>query len=439
MSNTIKIRGGKKLQGKIKPIPNKNSIVAALPASILSEKTITYKNVPQTSDVEDLIKMLRYLGAEIDDSDFDNLQINCSSVNRYEIDTEEFKRIRASIMFVGPLLARFGKAKVALPGGCALGKRSIAAHIDAFQKAGVKISYVGNFIEFAYDHTKSSKPITVWQNEASVTATENLIMFLSGIESESESKVIDAAMEPHVGQVANLLTQMGTEINGIGSNTLVIKGNKNLNEATFVPEPDFVDIAGYFVAAAVTKGHITLEGANVPHVVDGLIDWFSKFNLNIQKSGENLIVDGRGELKIDLQESGFPLAGNNLPKLYPRPWPGFPVDVIPVMATLASKTKGHLLLMNWMYENGLDFIRELNKIGANVFVSSPQRVIINGPVKFTGGEIHSPGVIQACKALFLAALADDVETTIHGANVLRRRYPNIFEVYKSLGADIEVY
>jgi UDP-N-acetylglucosamine 1-carboxyvinyltransferase len=132
-----------------------------------------------------------------------------------------------------------------------------------------------------------------------------------------------------------------------------------------------------------------------------------------------------------------PLAAPGLPKLYPRPWPGFPVDAIPVMAVLASKTKGRLLLKNWMYESGLEFVRELNAIGADIFVSDPERVIVTGPVNFKGGVVVSPSVIQACKAIFIAALCDPVVTEIHGVDILRRRYPNVFETYTSLGAVIE--
>ena len=169
-----------------------------------------------------------------------------------------------------------------------------------------------------------------------------------------------------------------------------------------------------------------------------MLQVFSKFNINFEKTGEDIIVKGNTEIKIDSNDSGFPLAGENLPKLAPRPWPGFPVDVLPVMVTLACKNNGKLLINNWMYENGLTFVHDLNKIGADISMQNPQAVLINGPIKFTGGFVQAQDVIQACKAMFLAALADDVETEIDAVEILNRRYPNIFEVYKSLGANIEL-
>ncbi|PIR42475.1 hypothetical protein CO058_03640 [candidate division WWE3 bacterium CG_4_9_14_0_2_um_filter_35_11] len=433
MNGTVKIRGGRKLSGTVTPIPNKNAIVAAIPAAILTNETIVFHNVPKSTDVEKLLEMMKLLGADIDDSSYDNLKINCSKVESYKVDKTLGEKIRASIMFAGPLLARFGVAEIPVPGGCVLGARSISAHVDVFQKAGVKIEYMGNFVRFTAP-SNVKKDYFIWQTEASVTATENLAMYASGVENKFE--IVDAACEPHVSQVLKLLSDMGADVKGIGSNKIVITGSKSLKSAEFTPEPDFVDIAGYIVAAAITRGEITIKGANKSDSIGGIVQWFEKFNISIKQDGDDLIVNGSSDLEIDIESSGFPLAGKGLPKLYPRPWPGFPVDVIPVMVTLACKLRGQLLISNWMYETGLDFARELNSIGADILVLDPQRIIVRGPINFKGGELVSPGVIQACKALFLASLCDDVETTIHGVDILKRRYPDIFETYKSLGADI---
>ncbi|GAG14811.1 unnamed protein product, partial [marine sediment metagenome] len=211
----------------------------------------------------------------------------------------------------------------------------------------------------------------------------------------------------------------------------------DLKGSIFKPSPDFVDIAGYMVAVAVTDGRIVIKGANVPKIVDGLINWFELFGLRVERKRQDLVVSLARPLKINLKGSEIPLAAPGLPKLSPRPWPGFPVDVIPVMATLACKTKGRFLLQNWMYESGLEFARELSSLGADIYISDPQRVIIHGPVTFKGGEVMPPQVIQAAKAIFLAALADEAETTIHGVSILQRRYPDIFREYRKLGAKIE--
>lgn len=434
MNGVLRITGGRKLEGTVTPIPNKNSLVAVLPAAILSDETVVYKNVPGTSDVAKILQILKILGASVDQTIEGEIKINCSGIKSYKVDSVLGGQFRASLMFAGPLLARFGVAEIPLPGGCDLGMRSIAAHLDSFKKAGVKFEYIDGFVRFVAPK-KVSKTYDVWQLEASVTASENLMMYAAGV--NSKISIIDAACEPHVVELLKLLTDMGSKIEGIGSNKVVIKGSKSLKGAKYEPGPDFIDIAGLIVAAAVTDGKIRIKGANVSEIVDGMINWFELFNIQIERDGKDLVVSRNGELEIDTVRSGVPLAAPELPKLYPRPWPGFPVDAIPVMAVLASKTRGRLLLKNWMYESGFDFVRELNAMGADIFVSDPERIIITGPVKFKGGTIISPNVIQACKAIFIAALADPVTTEIHGVDILRRRYPNVFETYTSLGATIE--
>lgn len=434
MNGTVKITGGKPLRGEVIPIPNKNALVAVIPACILSDENSALLKVPHTSDVEKLMKIVRLLGGSVKDEDYQEIMLGGRGVEKYQIDKELGGQFRASFMMVGPLLARFGWAEVPLPGGCLLGERSVAVHVDAFERMGVGVSYENGFVRFvAPKQTKDH--YRVWQLEASVTATENLAMYAAGIEAETE--IIDAACEPHVVDLLNFLASMGASIEGIGTNRVIIKGSKKLTGGRFEPRPDFVDIAGYMTAAAITKGEILIKGANIPDIVDGLINWFSAFNLDIDRGGEDLRVKYVGELGVDLNRTNFPTAAKNLPKLTPRPWPGFPVDVIPVMVTLASKANGRLVIQNWMYESGLDFVREMNGLGADIFMADPQRVIVQGPVNFRGGEVVSPAVIQACKAIFLAALADPVETTIHGMDILRRRYPDIIETYQSLGAEIE--
>jgi UDP-N-acetylglucosamine 1-carboxyvinyltransferase len=434
MNGVLRITGGKKLVGTVTPIPNKNSLVAVLPAAILTNETMIYHNVPSTSDVTKILQILNLLGAEVDQSESGVLKINCSGVNSYKVDPILGGQFRASLMFAGPLLARFGVAEIPLPGGCVLGMRSIAAHLDVFRKAGVTFEYVDGFVRFKKT-SSSKKKYDIWQIEASVTGTENLAMLAAG--SEATYTLIDAACEPHVCELLKTLAEMGAVVEGIGSNKLLIKGKKKLHGTEYESGPDFIDIAGLIVAAAVTDGKIRIKGANIDEIVNGMINWFEIFNIKIEREGRDLVVSRNGELKIDVESSGVPMAAPGLPKLYPRPWPGFPVDAVPVMAVLASKTKGRLLLKNWMYESGFDYVRELNAMGADIFVSDPERIIINGPVKFKGGVVVSPSVIQSCKAIFIAALCDPVVTEIHGVDILRRRYPNVFETYTSLGAVIE--
>jgi UDP-N-acetylglucosamine 1-carboxyvinyltransferase len=434
MAETIKVTGGVPLKGEVYPVPNKNAIVAALPAALLTDEDVIFHNVPKSTDVLKILEMLRLLGAEVEDGNYSCVKINCRNVKSYTVDKELGNLIRASVMFAGPLLARFGKAKIPVPGGCVLGKRSIAAHVDAFSKAGIKLSFEDGYAFFE----APKKPETrydVWQLEASVTATENLAMYAAGV--ESEIIITDSASEPHVTQLLELLSKMGANIEGVMSNRITVKGRNKLKGAEFTPGPDHVDVGGLVVAAAVTQGEITLKNCNIPSAFGGMIEWFRLFNIEITESGEDLVVKGSGKIFVDTLNSGIPMAGEGLPKFVPRPWPGFPVDVLPVIVTLACKNDGTVLIQNWMYETGLDYIRELNSMGANIFMADPQRIIVKGPVSFKGGKVTAPGIIQACKSIYLASLCDPVETTIFGVDVLKRRYPNFIETYSRLGAKIE--
>lgn len=436
MSEYIIIKGGKKLKGSVTPIPNKNSILPALCASVLTNDTVIYKGVPKTTDVIKILEMLKLLGAEVNDKDFNNIKICCKNLKSYKVDKDLGILIRASVMLVGPLLHRFGIAEIPLPGGCVLGKRSISSHIDVFSKVGVEITNIKNgYVRFKAPKTHK-KNYLIWMFEASVTATENILMYVSGI--KSKFTIVDAACEPHVVEICRMMHSMGAKISGIESNKLIVEGKSNLKGCTFKPDPDFVDIGGFIVAAAITKGRITIKGANKPDIVDGIIETFKKFNIDIKKSGDNLIVDGNRKIEIDLVKSGFPLAREGLPKFNPRPWPGFPVDLLPVVVTLCCKNNGKMLIQNWMFETGLDFTKVLNKMGAKIKILNPQTIIVEGPIKFKGGKAESPGIIQACKALFLASLADNATTTLYGTDVLKRRYPDIIKIYKKLGADITV-
>lgn len=434
MNGTIKITGGNPLNGRVTPVANKNSILPALAASLLTTKTVTYKDVPKSPDVKILLEIITKLGGRVDDSDFNNLKITCKNINSYVIDSDLGGKLRSSLFLAGALLARVGKVEVPIPGGCVLGLRSMAAHIDSFKKVGVSVITQKNNILLTAPK-KIENEYNVWQIEASVTGTENLFLYLAG--TNTKATIFDSASEPHVKNLCQMLKSMGAEITGMGSNKVTIKGSKNLSGTTFVPYPDHIDIATLITASALTKGNLTIKNANVPDIVSGLIDWFKKFNVSIEQVENDLVVNQKRDLELLNVNTQWPLAAENLPKFSPRPWPGFAVDSLPQIVALMTKTKGRLMVNNWMYENGLDFSNVLIKMGANIYVVDPHRVIIEGPSKFSGEEVTSPGIIQATMAIFLVSLSDSVQTIIHGADVIKRRYPNYIETYKSLGASIE--
>jgi len=436
MINSVCIKGGVRLVGEVTPIPNKNSILPALIASLLTNKDMIYHSVPNSTDVNLILKILEKLGAVIDLVDYNNLKINCSNVKSFKIDPELGSRFRASILFVGPLLARFGKAQVPLPGGCFLGRRSIASHIDVFTKFGANFSISKGFAFFTLPKIlKSSISSFVWQIEASPTGTENFLMLAASI--SKTVTLYNAACEPHVTDLLCLLEKMGVTVKGFGTNIVTIKGG-NLLGAEFTPRPDHIDIADYMVAAAITDGRITIKGANLPDVVGGIVSNLLEFGVGVESVGKDIIVFRERELEIKWKISSMPLALDAMPKFVPRPWPGFPVDALPSVVVLATRSKGKTLLMNWMYETGFTFVSSLIKLGASIIEPDPQKIIVEGPCTYKSDEVTAPGVIQGAKALFLASLCDPVKITINGVDILKRRYPDIFEVYKKLGARIKI-
>ncbi len=433
MNGTYKIIGGTPLKGEVTPIPNKNSLMGALPLAILSNEKIKFPHLPLTSDVRLFLEIFKGWGATVDITEKETF-IDCSSITYHQIPVDIGRQFRGAFSLVGPLLARFGRAEAPLPGGCQLGMRSVSSHVNAFRELGVQVDFSNDSVIFT-QKSNYQRRSRIWLLEASVTGTLNVAMYAARIDGETE--IIDAACEPHVCDVLNSLVSMGAKIEGIGSNRLFIKGNPALNGCTFIASPDFVDIAGYIVAAAITKGNLTICDSNIPSIVDGILKWFGLFGVSFSRNGSDIIVDGTTDLRINTTD--FPLAGTDLPKFAARPWPGFPVDILPVMVTLATKAKGRVLFQNWMYESGFDFVRELVYMGAEIYMSDPQRIIVmDSPVVYKGGEVGSPGIIQGTKAIFLAALADNAETILHGTNILKRRYPEIDKTYKKLGARIEV-
>lgn len=432
MNGTLKIFGGNPLFGSINPVSNKNAVVAVLPLCLLTNQDCIYNNLPKTTDVEKILQMLKKLGAKVKDDDYNKVVINCKNVNSYEVDFNLGSTIRASLNFAGPLLTRFGQAVIPLPGGCTLGVRSINTHLDSFLKAGVTYKTTQTHV-----HLKiSDKPKSlIWQTEASPTGTENLISLLAV--TGNKTTVIEAAAEPHVTQVEKILVKMGANIKGISSNQLKITGCKKLSGFNFTPEPDFVDITGHIIAAAITNGKITIKNSNYLFM-EGVISWLKKFNISIKKSNKDLVATVKSPLKLVNYKNSFPLANENLPKFSPKPWPGFPVDCLPAIVTLSCKTKGQILINNWMYETGLEYVNQLKQLGAKIDILDNQKIIVNGPITFTGGTVTTPDIIEATKAIFLAALADPVETVINNANFLKRRYPTIVEDYIKLGANIKI-
>jgi UDP-N-acetylglucosamine 1-carboxyvinyltransferase len=434
VNGTFRIKGGVPLHGEVTPIANKNALMGALPAAALPGDGILFPALPDTLDVHTYLEILTRLGAKVTRSGQGTVHVDPAGIRAHTIDPAMGRRLRGAFSLTGPLLSRLGSVEMPLPGGCDLGFRAVTTHLDGFRKLDVAVQQRDSSVLLTAPRSHADH-YDIWLVEASVSATLDLALYAAG--SGFSLTIRDAACEPHVVEVLRLLRRMGAEVEGEGTNQLTIRGpGRPLAGANFQAGLDYVDLAGSIVATAVTGGRLTIRGGNVPTLVNGMANWFHAFGIELERSGDDLLV--AAPERLQMHPEFLPQAGRDLPKLAVRPWPGFPVDVLPVMVTLACKSHGAILFQNWMYESGFDYVRELNYLGAEILISDPQRVMVREPaITFRGGEIAAPYIIQGTKAIFLAALADEAETVIHGVDLLRRRYPTIFETYSALGARIE--
>jgi len=424
--SSYKIVGGKPLHGSVKPTPNKNSILKLIPAALLTDEPVIIHNVPNSTDVRLMLKLVKQLGGDVTYKDQGGtVVISGKGLNTYEMDPELSQKAKASVMFMAPLLLKFKKAYMPIPGGCKLGTRPLDAFIDNMVQMGASFKRErGYFLEA--DKLKATK---VWSWFPSVTGTENLAMLASLTEGTTE--IYNAASEPHTQDLCNMLNAMGAKISGIGSNKLMIEGVKKLHGVEWTVIPDHLDIGAYISAAIMTNGDITIENA-IPEHMNMILQMFEKLGVKVEINGDSIHVPANQDLKCALTVRG------DILDIKFMAWPFVPPDFVHVAIVTALKAKGSLIFVNPFYEYGFFFIEELLKMKAKVIMADPTRLITFGPTKFMAAKVFAPNIIQATMALFLAALSADGTTILDDRDdSLLRRYPDLIEKYKSLGADVE--
>lgn len=421
-----KIQGGIPLKGEVHPIPNKNSILKLIPAALLTDEPVTIHNVPDSTDVRLMLKIVRQLGGKVTYlNDRKSVKIIGAGVNTYEMDSELSQKAKSSVMFMAPLLLRFGKAYMPIPGGCKLGTRPLDAFMSNMEMLGAKYRREkGYFIEG--DKLKSGK---VWSWFPSVTGTENLIMLASMTPGVTE--IYNAAAEPHTQDLCNMLIAMGAKIEGVGSNRLTIEGVDRLKGTEWTVIPDHLDIGGYIAAAALTNGEITIKDA-IPEHMQYIIQAFEKLGVTVDIKGNDLYIGSNQKLVCETTVRG------DIFEMFAMPWPGLPIDFMQIMIVTALKAEGSMIMHNSFQEYGMFWIEELAKLKAKVVMADPYRVLTFGPTEFKGAKIFAPNIIQATMALFLASLSAKGETVMEDrSDSLLRRYPDLVDVYSSLGANVE--
>ena len=425
MSSYI-IKGGNKIEGEITPIANKNSILPIICASVLINKPVTLTNVPKSLSVRRLLKIFKQLGGKVSYKKDGSVILNGESINKYEVANEVAKLERASIMFLGPLLARFGRAKISDAGGCKLGARPVDTLINGLVDLGAKVK--GKDI---YNLTlkKSKKNRKIWLQEASVTGTENLI--IASVLLPGTTEIYNAASEPHVQDLCNFLVSAGAKITGIGTNRIFIEGVDSLNSVEWKIISDHIDIGGLIVTSAITGGRLVINNA-IPEHMYPILRAFEKFNLKTEVKGDKIIVPAHQKLECKSTLKG------NIDSIKAFPWPnGVPADLLPQFVVLAILSEGSMFLMNPMYENQLTFAEQLQKMGGKVALMSPHKVMTFGPSKLKGTYVNAPSIIQCAHALTMAGMAASGVTRINNIDSIERRFPNYVERMRRLGASIE--
>ncbi len=419
------IKGGKTITGTHATPGNKNAALPMLTAALLTDEPVVLDNLPLIRDVITTIELLRALGAEADiDEAAHRVTICAKNLRTSTLDPELCAKARASILFAGPLLARLGKVDIASSGGDVIGRRRVDTHVSGLQALGATAD-----VSSGYAFEAPASGLTgryILMDEASVTATENLVMAAST--AHGTTTLYNAACEPHVQDLCRMLCAMGAQISGIGTNLLRIDGVSRLHGATARIGADYIDAGSYITAALVTGGELDVTGVRARDFAI-LEKQFAKFGVKWTLDGHVLHLPGGQELATQYD------LGEAIPKIEDGIWPAFPSDLMSILIVLATQTRGTTLFFEKMFESRLYFVDHLISMGAHIVLCDPHRVVVTGSTQLHGGRVTSPD-IRAGIALLIAALAAHGESHVLNAESIDRGYENVEERLGELGADI---
>jgi UDP-N-acetylglucosamine 1-carboxyvinyltransferase len=423
MAPFFTVEGGRKLHGTVRPAGNKNAALPILAATLLADDPVVLHNVPRIRDVETLIALLQAQGARLEWVGDHTLEVDSRGATPTDPDPELCRRIRASILLAGPMLARFGRVRLPPPGGDVIGRRRVDTHLLALEQLGARVDVGATYVFEA----RRLAGTDIFLDEASVTGTENALM--AAVAARGQTVLRNAASEPHVQDLAHFLIELGAHIEGIGTNTLVVEGGRKLGGGTFTLGPDHIEIASFLGLAAVTNSDLTIEGVRPPDLRSTLLG-FERLGVVPRIDGERMYCKAGQPRRIAAD------IGGHVAKLEDGPWPAFPADAMSIALVTATQCEGTILLFEKLFESRLFFVDKLIGMGARIVLCDPHRVVIAGPSKLHAGTVESPD-IRAGMAMLLAALAAEGTSTIHNAGQIERGYERIVERLAALGAGIE--
>ena len=430
---SFKIEGGRRLSGSIIPQGAKNEALQVICAVLLSSETITISNIPDILDVNNLIGLISDMGVEVNCIAPNSYTFKADKVNLDYLHTDDFYKksasLRGSVMIVGPLVARFGKAIIPKPGGDKIGRRRLDTHFIGIQKLGAEFHYDADEKRYEIE-AKKLVGCYMLLDEASVTGTANILM--AAVLAEGITTIYNAACEPYLQQLCRMLNSMGADISGVGSNLLRIKGVKSLHGCNHRILPDMIEVGSFIGMAAMTASEITIK--NVAYDELGIIpDSFRRLGIQLEQKGDDIFIPAQESYTIESFIDG------SIMTISDAPWPGLTPDLLSVFLVVAAKANGSVLIHQKMFESRLFFVDKLIDMGAQIILCDPHRATVIGQ----GNQLHlrastmSSPDIRAGIALLIAALSAEGTSTIHNIDQIDRGYQDIDKRLNALGANIQ--
>lgn len=426
------IEGGHRLSGNIYPQGAKNEVLQIICATLLTAEEVTVHNIPDILDVNNLIQLMRDMGVKVLKKDIDTYSFQATDVDFSYLESDTFLKkcssLRGSVMLVGPMVARFGKAMISKPGGDKIGRRRLDTHFIGIQKLGANFSY--NDSRKTYEISAEQLNGTyMLLDEASVTGTANIVM--AAVLAKGKTTIYNAACEPYVQQLCRMLNQMGAKIKGIASNLLTIEGVDELHGTEHTILPDMIEVGSFIGMAAMTQSELTIK--NISYENLGVIpDSFRRLGIKMEQRGDDIYVPAQDSYQIESFIDG------SIMTISDAPWPGLTPDLLSVLLVVATQAKGSVLIHQKMFESRLFFVDKLIDMGAQIILCDPHRAVVighNHNFKLRGGNMTSPD-IRAGIALLIAAMSADGISRIHNIEQIDRGYQDIERRLNAIGARI---
>ena len=426
------IEGGHKLHGEITPQGAKNEVLQILCATLLTSEEVIVNNIPDILDVNNLIQLLREMGVKVAKKGMHSYSFQADAVDLNYLESDDFLKkcssLRGSVMLVGPLVARFGKALISKPGGDKIGRRRLDTHFVGIQKLGASFKY--DALRSVYQiEAKELTGTYMLLDEASVTGTANIVM--AAVLAKGKTTIYNAACEPYLQQLCKMLNAMGARISGVASNLLVIEGVERLGGCVHTALPDMIEVGSFIGMAAMTQSEITIKNVSFQNL--GIIpESFRRLGIKVEQRGDDLYIPEQEHYEIESFMDG------SIMTIADAPWPGLTPDLLSVLLVVATQAKGSVLIHQKMFESRLFFVDKLIDMGAQIILCDPHRAVVIGhdhQFHLRGGNMTSPD-IRAGIALLIAAMSAEGSSRIHNIEQIDRGYQNIEHRLNALGARI---